>query len=117
VVVVAGFQGVTPQGEITTLGRGGSDTSAVALGVALSADIVEIYSDVEGVGVVNPALVPQAPYLEEIDFQDMLQLANEGCRVVHPRAIKTLSASPTRRNWHCSPLLPLRRRGKKPLLT
>ncbi len=89
VVVVAGFQGVTPQGEITTLGRGGSDTSAAAIGVALSAEIVEIYTDVEVVGVVNPALVPEAPFLKEIDFKDMLQLANEGCRVVHPRAIKT----------------------------
>jgi len=87
-VVVAGFHGVTPQGEITTLGRGGSDTSAVALGVAVSAEMVEIYTDVEGVGLVNPTLVPQAPYLKEIDFQDMLQLATEGCRVVHPRAIK-----------------------------
>ena len=89
VVVVAGFQGVSPQGEVTTLGRGGSDTSAEAIGVALSAEIVEIYTDVEGVGVVNPALVPEAPFLKEIDFKDMLQLANEGCRVVHPRAIKT----------------------------
>ncbi|TKJ30629.1 aspartate kinase [bacterium (candidate division B38) B3_B38] len=89
VVVVAGFQGVTRKGEITTLGRGGSDTSAVAIGAAISAEMVEIYTDVEGVAVVNPALVTEAPFLKEIDFNDMLQLATEGCRVVHPRAIKT----------------------------
>lgn len=88
VVVVAGFQGVTPEGEITTLGRGGSDTSAVAIGAAISAEMVEIYTNVDGVAVVNPALVPEAPFFKEIDFQDMLELAAEGCRVVHPRAIK-----------------------------
>ncbi|MFB0518630.1 MAG: aspartate kinase [Acidobacteriota bacterium] len=92
VVVVAGFQGVSPQGEVTTLGRGGSDTSAAAIGVAVSAEMVDIYTDVEGVAVVNPALVPKAPFLKEIDFKDMLRLANEGCRVVHPRAIKTALA-------------------------
>lgn len=88
VAVVAGFQGMTTGGEITTLGRGGSDTTAAALGVALKAEEVEIYTDVEGVMTADPRLVPQAKPLEVITYQEIYEMAYLGAKVVHPRAVE-----------------------------
>ena len=89
VVVVAGFQGVTEDGEITTLGRGGSDTSAVALAAALGAERCDIYTDVEGVYTTDPRIVPTASRLEEVSYEEMLELARVGANVLHPRAVET----------------------------
>lgn len=86
--VVAGFQGITEQGDITTLGRGGSDVTAVALGEALSAFSVEIYSDVDGVMTADPKLVPNASVLSHVSYSDILELASKGAKVIHPRAIE-----------------------------
>lgn len=86
VVVVAGFQGVTAEGEITTLGRGGSDTTAVAMGAALGADVVEIYKDVEGIMTADPKVVPQARAIRSITYDEVSQMAALGARVLHPRA-------------------------------
>ncbi|MDQ7844869.1 MAG: aspartate kinase, partial [Armatimonadota bacterium] len=86
VVVVAGFQGVTRDGEITTLGRGGSDTTAVALGAALGAERVEIYKDVEGIMTADPKVVPGARPIRTISYDEVSQLAALGARVLHPRA-------------------------------
>lgn len=86
VVVVAGFQGSTPDGEVTTLGRGGSDTTAVAIGAALGAEVVEIYKDVEGIMTADPKLVSTARPIERITYDEMSQLAALGARVLHPRA-------------------------------
>ncbi|ACA59587.1 aspartate kinase [Candidatus Desulforudis audaxviator] len=88
VVVVAGFQGVTPDGEITTLGRGGSDTTAVALAAALGAEVCEIYTDVDGVYTADPRLVPEARKLDVISHDEMLELASLGAVVLHPRAVE-----------------------------
>ena len=87
VVIVAGFQGSTPEMDITTLGRGGSDITAVALAAALKAQRCEIYTDVEGIYTADPRVVPQARKLEEIGYQEMLELANYGAKM-HPRAIE-----------------------------
>lgn len=89
VVVVAGFQGVTEDGEITTLGRGGSDTSAVALAAALEAKRCDIYTDVEGVYTTDPRVVPTASRLNEVSYEEMLELARVGANVLHPRAVET----------------------------
>ena len=89
VVVVAGFQGVTDDLEITTLGRGGSDTSAVALAGALNAIRCDIYTDVEGVYTTDPRIVPLASRLDEISYEEMLELARVGANVLHPRAVET----------------------------
>ena len=89
VVVVAGFQGVTEDLEITTLGRGGSDTSAVALAGALQAERCDIYTDVEGVYTTDPRVVPHASKLDEISYEEMLELARVGANVLHPRAVET----------------------------
>ena len=89
VVVVAGFQGVTEDGEITTLGRGGSDTSAVALAAALEAERCDIYTDVEGVYTTDPRIVPNASRLEDVSYEEMLELARVGANVLHPRAVET----------------------------
>lgn len=89
IVIVAGFQGVTEDGEITTLGRGGSDTSAVTLAAALDADRCDIYTDVEGVYTTDPRTVPKASKLEEISYEEMLELARVGANVLHPRAVET----------------------------
>lgn len=86
VVVVAGFQGVTEDGEVTTLGRGGSDTTAVAIGAALEADIVEIYKDVEGIMTADPKVVPRARSIRMITYDEVSQMAALGARVLHPRA-------------------------------
>jgi aspartate kinase len=88
IVVVAGFQGVTPDQQITTLGRGGSDTTAVALAGALEAPICEIYTDVDGVYTTDPNLVPAARKLPEISYEEMLELAHLGAKVLHPRSVE-----------------------------
>lgn len=87
VVVVAGFQGKTINGEITTLGRGGSDTTAVALGGYLDAERVDIFTDVEGVAFVDPNLVKNTEYIKKISYDDMYKLATNGVSVLHPRAV------------------------------
>lgn len=89
IIVVAGFQGVTEDGEITTLGRGGSDTSAVALAAALNAERCDIYTDVEGVYTTDPRIVPRASKLKEISYEEMLELAHAGAGVLHPRSVET----------------------------
>jgi aspartate kinase len=88
IVIVAGFQGVTEGMDITTLGRGGSDTSAVALAARLGAEQCQIYTDVEGVYSADPRLVPEAHHLAEIHYEEMLELATYGARVMHPRAVE-----------------------------
>lgn len=88
VVVVAGFQGINENGEITTLGRGGSDTTAVALGVAVNAETVDIFTDVEGVMTADPRLVTNAKVLSQVSYQEVCQLAQEGAKVIHPRAVE-----------------------------
>jgi aspartate kinase len=88
VVVVAGFQGVTEDGEITTLGRGGSDTTAVALAAALKADKCDIYTDVTGVFTTDPRYVKDARKLLSVSYDEMLELANLGAGVLHPRAVE-----------------------------
>ncbi|MGH9830229.1 MAG: aspartate kinase, partial [Blastocatellia bacterium] len=87
VVVAAGFQGTTPDGEVTTLGRGGSDTTAVALAAALGADVCDIYTDVSGIYTADPNLVPSAHLLDAISFDEMLEMARVGAQVLHPRAV------------------------------
>jgi len=89
IVVVAGFQGITKDGEITTLGRGGSDTSAVALAAALKAERCDIYTDVDGVYTTDPRIVPKARKLNEISYMEMLELARVGANVLHPRSVET----------------------------
>ncbi len=89
IIVVAGFQGVTEDGEITTLGRGGSDTSAVAIAAALEAKRCDIYTDVEGVYTTDPRIVPNASKLEVVTYDEMLELASVGANVLHPRSVET----------------------------
>ena len=89
IIVIAGFQGVTDDGEITTLGRGGSDTSAVAIAAALNAERCDIYTDVEGVYTTDPRVVPNASKLDEISYEEMLELAHAGANVLHPRSVET----------------------------
>ena len=88
VVVVAGFQGVTEDLEVTTLGRGGSDTTAVALAAALKAESCEIYTDVDGIFTADPRVVKSARKLSHIEYSEMLELAAVGARVMHPRAVE-----------------------------
>ncbi|MGX9390418.1 aspartate kinase [Nitrobacteraceae bacterium UC4446_H13] len=89
VAVVAGFQGVNPQtGRITTLGRGGSDTSAVAIAAAIKADRCDIYTDVDGVYTTDPRIVPKARRLDKIAFEDMLELASQGAKVLQVRSVE-----------------------------
>jgi len=88
IVIVAGFQGVTGEMDITTLGRGGSDTTAVALAATLGAEVCQIYTDVEGVYTADPRLIPEAQKLTEIGYEEMLELASYGAKVVHPRAVE-----------------------------
>ena len=89
IIVVAGFQGVTPEGEITTLGRGGSDTSAVAIAAALKADRCDIYTDVEGVYATDPRIIPNIQKTDVISYEEMLELARVGANVLHPRSVET----------------------------
>ncbi len=88
VPVVAGFQGKSENGELTTLGRGGSDTTASALGVALHAEVVEIFTDVEGVMTADPRIVENARLLDDITYNEVCQLARDGAKVIHPRAVE-----------------------------
>jgi len=91
VVVVAGFQGIDTEGNITTLGRGGSDTTAVALAVALKADECQIYTDVDGVYTTDPRVVPEARRLDKICFEEMLEMASLGSKVLQIRAVEFAS--------------------------
>jgi aspartate kinase len=88
IVIVAGFQGMSETGEITTLGRGGSDTTAVALAAAINADLCEIYTDVDGIYTTDPRIVKVAKKLQEISYDEMLELAHLGAAVLHPRAVE-----------------------------
>ena len=88
IVIVAGFQGLSTALEITTLGRGGSDLSAVALAVSLKADLCEIYTDVEGIYTADPRVVPEAKKLKSITFDEMLELASLGAQIMHTRAVE-----------------------------
>lgn len=88
IVIVAGFQGVTIDNEITTLGRGGSDTTAVAIAAALKADVCEIFTDVDGVYTADPRVIPQARKLSQITYDEMLELASLGAAVLQPRAVE-----------------------------
>jgi len=88
IVIVAGFQGITPDNDIATLGRGGSDTTAVALAASLKANVCEIYTDVEGVYTADPRLVPGARKLNEIGYEEMLEMATSGARVLHHRSVE-----------------------------
>jgi len=84
--VITGFQALDPHGEIVTLGRGGSDTSAVAIGAFLKADFVDIFTDVPGVALADPRIVPEAPFLKSLDYRSMYRLASNGARVLHDRS-------------------------------
>lgn len=88
IVVVAGFQGVTESMDVTTLGRGGSDTTAVALAAALYADLCERYTDVDGVYTADPRICPDARKLKDISFEEMMELAVQGAKIMHPRAVE-----------------------------
>jgi aspartate kinase len=88
IVIVAGFQGITEDLDITTLGRGGSDTTAVAVAIGIQADRCEIYTDVDGIFTADPRVVPEARKLRSISYEEMLELAKLGARVMHPRAVE-----------------------------
>lgn len=88
VVVIPGFQGVTEQGYTTTLGRGGSDTTATAIGVEINAKYVDIFTDVEGIMTADPRLVANAQILNQVTYNETLNLANLGAKVIHPRAVE-----------------------------
>ena len=88
IVLVTGFQGINRRGDVTTLGRGGSDTSAVALAAAFHADLCQIYTDVDGVYTTDPRLVPNAKKLDEITYDEMLELASLGAQVLHNRSVE-----------------------------
>lgn len=88
IVIVAGFQGQTQEGQITTLGRGGSDLTAIAIAAAIKADICQIYTDVEGVYTCDPRVVPSARKLEEISYDEMLEMASSGSKVMQSRSVE-----------------------------
>ncbi len=88
IVVVMGFQGITSDGEVTTLGRGGSDTTATALGVALDADVVDIFTDVDGIMTADPRIVSDAKRLHQVTYNEICNLAYQGAKVIHPRAVE-----------------------------
>ncbi|HDH97198.1 MAG TPA: aspartate kinase, partial [Proteobacteria bacterium] len=87
IAVVAGFQGIDEDGNLTTLGRGGSDTTAVALAAALGAEVCEIYTDVDGIYTADPRVCPRARKLKEISYDEMLELASLGAKVLHTRSV------------------------------
>ena len=87
IVLVAGFQGINKYDDLTTLGRGGSDTTAVALAAALHTDLCQIYTDVEGIYTADPHLIPQAKKLDEITYDEMLELASDGAQILHHRSV------------------------------
>ncbi|MGE5629943.1 MAG: aspartate kinase [Caulobacteraceae bacterium] len=86
--VVTGFQGMTEEGDYTTLGRGGSDTTGALLGKALKAECVEIYTDVDGIMTTDPRIVPDAKIIDRISYDEVFQLADQGAKVIHPRAVE-----------------------------
>jgi len=88
IVIVTGFQGIDSKGDITTIGRGGSDTSAIVIAAALKADVCEIYTDVNGIYTTDPRIVPEAKKLKFISYEEMLELASVGAQVLHPRSIE-----------------------------
>ena len=88
IVIVAGFQGITDEMDVTTLGRGGSDTTAVALAASLKAEVCQIYTDVEGVYTADPRFISGARKLTEISYEEMLEMASYGAKVMHPRAVE-----------------------------
>lgn len=88
IVVVTGFQGISEEGQITTLGRGGSDTTACALGVALNAEAIDIYTDVEGIMTADPRIVEDAKILDTVTYNEICQMAHQGAKVIHPRAVE-----------------------------
>ena len=88
VVIVTGFQGITEKGELTTLGRGGSDTSATALGAALKAERVDIYTDVNGILTADPRIVEDARPLSVVGYAEICNMARQGAKVIHPRAVE-----------------------------
>lgn len=88
VPVIAGFQGISENGYVTTLGRGGSDTTASLLGVALHAEEIQIFTDVDGIMTADPRVVSDAALIEEISYNEVFQLADEGAKVIHPRAVE-----------------------------
>jgi len=87
IAIVPGFQGITPEGDLATLGRGGSDTSAVALAVAVKSDRCDIYTDVEGVFTTDPRIVPRAKKLDAVTYEEMLELASVGAKVLQTRSV------------------------------
>jgi len=91
VVVVTGFQGIDSKGDIITIGRGGSDTSAVAIAAALKAQVCDIYTDVDGIYTTDPRIVPEANKLKHITYEEMLELASLGAQVLHPRSVECAS--------------------------
>lgn len=93
VVVVTGFQGATEDGDITTLGRGGSDTTATALGAALKAERVDIYTDVDGILTADPRIAPDARPLDVVSYAEICNMARQGAKVVHPRAVEIAAQS------------------------
>lgn len=86
--VIAGFQGATPEGEVTTLGRGGSDTTAAFVGAGLKASCIEIYTDVEGIMTADPKICKKAKVISTISYQEVFQMADSGAKVIHPRAVE-----------------------------
>ena len=88
IVIVAGFQGIDKYDDITTLGRGGSDTTAVAIAAALGADVCEIYTDVDGVYTADPRIVKNARKLNDVSYDEMLELASLGANVLHNRSVE-----------------------------
>jgi aspartate kinase len=96
VAVVAGFQGLSPRDRITTLGRGGSDTTAVALAAALKADRCDIYTDVDGVYTTDPRIVPEARRLTRVSYEEMLEMASQGAKVLQTRSVELAMAQGVR---------------------
>ena len=90
-MVIAGFQGVNEHGDITTLGRGGSDTTAVAIAAALKADECQIYTDVDGVYTTDPHLIPEARLIPQISFEEMLEMSSLGAKVLQMRSVELAS--------------------------
>jgi aspartate kinase len=88
IVIVAGFQGITEEMDVTTLGRGGSDTTAVALAASLKAEVCQRYTDVDGIYTADPRLIPEARKLSEISYEEMLEMASYGSKAIHPRAVE-----------------------------
>lgn len=88
VVVVTGFQGISENGHLTTIGRGGSDTTAAILGKAFAAERIDIFTDVSGMMTADPRLVEQAKFLDVVSYQEVSNMAHEGAKVIHPRAVE-----------------------------